>query len=273
MQAGEIAALVATAVAGTLVGGILVYVGVSYVLMRAHVDRRAALRHAAEALREIAWAGITQPLLPLFYLVGRRLARGDGVPVVMVHGYTQNRVDFLRLARDCARAGLGPIYGFNYPWFSTVHASAGRLARFCDDVRRETGATQVDLVAHSLGGLVAMEYLHDGGRAAVRRVVTIASPHAGVAWRGPIVGACGPQMRGGSTFLAERASRPVPIPCLSVYSTHDNVVHPPATSRLAARGARDHEVEHVGHLAILFDPRVSRAVAGFLNQPGELLGA
>ena len=272
MQAGEITAVVAVVVVALVTGGILVYVGVSYALMRPHVGRRTALRHAVEALREILWATLTQPLVPLFYLVGRRLARGGGVPVVMVHGYAQNRVDFLRLAWDCARAGLGPIYGFNYPWFSTVHANAERLARFCEGVRRETGAARVDIVAHSLGGLVAMEYLHAGGGDAVRRVVTIASPHAGVVWRGPIVGACGPQLRGGSSFLVERASRPVPVPCLSVYSTHDNVVHPPATSQLSGRGAQDHAVEHVGHLAILFDPRVSDAVAGFLNHPGELLG-
>lgn len=179
----------------------------------------------------------------------------------------QNRVDFLLLARACSKAGLGPVYGFNYPWFATVHGNAARLARFCDAVLRETGAGHVNLVAHSLGGLVAMEYLHDAGAGRVRRLVTIASPHAGIAWRGPIVGACGPQLREGCDFLVQRASRSVPVPCLSVYSTHDNVVHPPATSMLAGRGARDQAVEHLGHLAILFDPHVADIVVEFLAAP------
>ena len=65
----------------------------------------------------------------------------------------------------------------------------------------------------------------------------------------------------------ERASRAVPVPCLSIYSSHDNVVHPPATSMLATRGARDHAVAHVGHLAILFDPEVVRAVVDFVAAP------
>jgi triacylglycerol lipase len=284
----EIAAAVAAFAVAALATGILVYVGVSYAVMRAHVDRRTAARHAGEALREILWAALTQPLLPLFYVVGRKLAPGSGTPIVAVHGYMQNRVDFLRIARACARAGLGPVYGFNYPWFATVHANAARLARFCERVRVETGATRVDLVAHSLGGLVAMEYLHDGGHDRVRRLVTIASPHAGIAWRGPIPGAVGSQMRGGSPFFLERAGRAVPVPSLSVYSTHDNVVHPPATSTLVARGGRDHALDHVGHLAILFDERASRAVVDFLaadeavasgtsvaavEPVGELLGA
>lgn len=245
--------------------GILGYVAGSFVLMRAHTEPRPVGRALREALREILWAALTQPLLPLYYLVGRRLARGRGVPIVMVHGYSQNRVDFLRLARACARAGLGPVYGFNYPWFATVHGGAARLARFVAGVKRETGAARVDLVAHSLGGLVAVEYLRaHGGEAEVRRLVTIASPHAGVPWRGPILGACGPQMREGCAFLEEHARTPLGVPCLSVYSTHDNIVHPPRTSALAHRGAIDRAVEHVGHLAILFHPEVARATTEFL---------
>ena len=271
MARGSLLAYVAALGVLAVAVGILVYVGGSFALMGAHVDDRPRTRALVEALREMGWAALTQPLLPLFYFVGRRLARGTGTPIVVVHGYTQNRVDFLRIARACGRAGLGPVYGVNYPWFSSVHANALRLARFCDRVRRETGATRLDLVAHSLGGLVSMEYLHDAGPDGVRRLVTIASPHAGVAWKGPIVGASGPQMRHGSPFLVERASRAVPVPCLSIYSTHDNVVHPPATSMLAKRGARDHAVPHLGHLSILFDPEVARAVVDFLGAPEATL--
>ncbi len=98
----------------------------------------------------------------------------------------------------------------------------------------------------------------------MRRLVTIASPHAGVPWRGPFLGACGPQRREGCAVLEEHARTPLDVPCLSVYSTHDNVVHPPRTSALAHRGAVDRAVEHVSHLAILFDPEVARACCDFL---------
>jgi triacylglycerol lipase len=258
-------AMAASLAIALLASGIFVYVAATYVLMLAHVERRPVALAIREALREVVWVALTQPVLPLFYLFGRRLAPGLGTPVVVVHGYAQNRVDFLRIARACARSGLGPVYGFNYPWFASIHTSAERLARFVERVRQETGADQVDLVAHSLGGLVAMEYVHEVGPSRVRRIVTIACPHAGVAWRGPIVGSCGPQVRGGSGFLVQRARRVISVPCLNLYSTHDNVVHPPSTSPLARRGARDLAIPHVGHLAILFHPEVARAVVGFLR--------
>jgi pimeloyl-ACP methyl ester carboxylesterase len=267
-----VAALAILSVGASVAIGVVVYVAGSFAFMHRHVERRPASRLLREALRETAWAALTQPLLPLFYFVGRRLARGRGTPIVLVHGYTQNRVDFLRIARELRRADLGPVFGFNYPWFGRVHANAARLARFIERVREETGAGKVDLVAHSLGGLVSVEYLHVEGTDRVRRLVTIATPHAGVAWRGPIVGACGPQVRAGCAFLAERASRSLPVPCMSVYSTHDNVVHPPATSELAHRGGRDRIVPHVGHLSILFEPEVARAVVQFLGAAEQPAG-
>jgi pimeloyl-ACP methyl ester carboxylesterase len=255
------------AVVAALAVGIFVYVAGSFLLMRPHVAPRPERRALREALREAMWAWLTQPLLPLYYFVGRRLAPGTGTPVIAVHGYTQNRVDFLGLARACSRAGVGPVYGINYPWFATIHGNAARLSRFIARVVRETGAQRVDLVAHSLGGLVAMEYLHVAGSAHVRRIVTIASPHAGVPWQGPILGAAGDSMRAGSPFLVERSSKPVPVPCLSVYSTHDNIVHPPRTSELAHRGAQDRAFEHMGHLSILFEQDVLQAVVEFLRAP------
>jgi triacylglycerol lipase len=253
------------AVLAALAVGIFVYVAGSFVMMRAHVEARPGGRALREALREAKWAWLTQPLLPLYYFVGRRLAPGSGPPVVAVHGYTQNRVDFLGLARACKRASVGPLYGINYPWFGSIHGNARRLGRFIERVARETGARQVDLVAHSLGGLVAMEYLATTGGGRVRRIVTIASPHAGVPWRAPILGKAGDSMRAGSPFLVERSSQPVPVPCLSLYSTHDNIVHPPTTSELGHRGGQDRAFEHAGHLSILFDAGVLQAVVEFLH--------
>jgi triacylglycerol lipase len=81
-------------------------------------------------------------------------------------------------------SGRGTALRHQLPWFGSIHGNAGRLGRFIERVVRETGAPRVDLVAHSLGGLVAMEYLSTSSADRVRRVVTIASPHVGVAWRG-----------------------------------------------------------------------------------------
>jgi pimeloyl-ACP methyl ester carboxylesterase len=283
----EAAALAAAAFAFVLGGAIASYALGSFLLMGRHVGTRQLGRSLRALARELWIAGLTQPVLPLFYLVGYRMdalfarpagsgaapgraARGGEVPIVFVHGYMQNRVGFLGLARALLGRGAGPMFGFNYPWFGSIAGNAQRLERFVESICRETGATAVDLVCHSMGGLVAMEMMR--GEAArhalrVRRCVTIATPHAGVMWRGPLLGFGATSLRRGSALLAAHAGLRPPVPTLSVYSTHDNVVHPKESSSLALRGGRDVEIEGPAHLAILFAPEVAEHVAAFLVAP------
>lgn len=256
--------------------GVAIYVGVSYALMRSHAAERTSLAHAREAFRESFLAGLISPLLPLYYLVGHRMGgapwdetRDEApVPVVFVHGYMQNRVGFIGLARALRADGIGPLYGFNYPWFASIPSNASRLERFIAEVCAETKAEKVDVVCHSMGGLIGVEMLLRGSDR-VRRFVTIASPHAGVVWRGPLLGFGASSLRRGSKLLEGHAGAKLAIPTLSIFSTHDNVVHPKETSSLVMRGGRDFEIEGPGHFAILFSKEVARAVIDFLREPAS----
>ena len=254
--------------------GIGMYVLGSFLLMGRHVVARQRGASLREIIRELWTAAWTQPISPFFYLFGRRMARGKagGVPIVFVHGYMQNRVGFLSLARALARKGLGPMFGFNYPWFVSITSNAERLERFVESVCRETGSGAVDLVCHSMGGLIAMEMMSNEARREtlkVRRCVTIATPHAGVMWRGPLLGIGATSLRRGSKLLEAHAGVKLAVPCLSVFSSHDNVVHPKESSSLALRGGRDVEVEGLAHLAILFSPKVAEHVGAFLAEPDK----
>jgi pimeloyl-ACP methyl ester carboxylesterase len=272
------------AVGGTalVVGvGIVGYVLGSFLLMGRHVGARQRGASLRALVRELWIAFWTQPVLPLFYLFGHRMdsmfaQRGkeglakERVPIVFVHGYMQNRVGFVGLARSLARRGLGPMYGFNYPWFASIASNARRLDRFVARVCKESGSPAVDLVCHSMGGLVAMEMMRDEAKReklAVRRCVTIATPHAGVMWQGPLLGIGATSLRRGSKLLVAHAGTKLAVPCLSIYSSHDNVVHPKESSSLSIRGGRDVEVAGLAHLAILFAPEVADHVAAFLAEP------
>jgi len=259
-----------------------VYALGTFAVASSYAPKRSFGTSARALLREVIVTMFTQPLLLLFYFIGRRLdglvvcrtkalsETDAGVPIVFVHGYTQNRVDFLYLARALGRQGFGPLYAINYPWFASIPSNAKRLARFIDEVGAETGNPSVDLVCHSMGGLIALEMIRNQDKSAVkvRKCVTLATPHAGVAWRGQLLfGAGAKSLLRGSTLLATHAAMHLSVPCLSVYSTHDNLVHPKETSSLALRGGKDVEVADVAHLAILFSPCVAEHVGRFLREP------
>src|SRR3982751_5763644 len=72
-------------------------------------------------------------------------------PIIVLHGYAMNRANFFPLALRLARAGLGPIFGFEYWTLGRTASAARRLVWFVDEVRARTGAAGVDLIGHSMG--------------------------------------------------------------------------------------------------------------------------
>lgn len=60
---------------------------------------------------------------------------------------------------------VGAVYAFAYDWRLSATTNARLLDEFIDSIRAHHGANppQVDLVAHSAGGLIALAYLHLGG--------------------------------------------------------------------------------------------------------------
>jgi pimeloyl-ACP methyl ester carboxylesterase len=82
-----------------------------------------------------------------------------------------------------------PVFAFPYDWRMDVRATADKLAAFIDEVIARTKLLRhyagtedlkVDLVGHSMGGLVICEYLsRPGKRSGVGKVVTIGTPFGG----------------------------------------------------------------------------------------------
>jgi triacylglycerol esterase/lipase EstA (alpha/beta hydrolase family) len=212
---------------------------------------------------------LTQSILPLGWLFGARIRRGAAErPIVFVHGYTQNRTNFFWLARYLLRRGHGPFFGFDYQSLQPVQKSAQQLAAFVERVLEATSATEVDLVCHSLGGIVARSYVAQfDGQRVVRRVVTLGSPHRGIghAWLG--VGASMRDLHPPSGFIARLwdAGLPPQVAYHSIASSHDNIVFPFAVSSLGERGD-DVVVHRMGHFGILFSEEVAVHVHRALAQ-------
>jgi predicted alpha/beta hydrolase family esterase len=241
-----------------------VYVAVSYAQAFRYVPARPLARVLAAALRE-SWLVLwSQPLMPWFWAFGKNIGSGGGdVPVVLVHGYFQNRLDFLYLAARLRAAGCGPLFACNFFWPQSLVRSSADVLAFVAKVRARTGAPQIDILTHSSGGLFVLDMLADEPEI-IRRAALIAVPARGVPWRGPVIGTSGAQLLKGSRYQAGRPTRASGVPVLSIYSVHDNMVHPVETSHLDGETVTNVEVQEMGHLSMLFDREVADTVCGFL---------
>lgn len=140
-------------------------------------------------------------------------AAGGKDPVVIATGMTGGPIiePAYWVLRDRLRAAGYDTSIFTMPDYGMgdIHANAVRLAAFVDGVRARTGAAKVDLVGHSMGGLVSRDYVKNvGGASKVDSLIMLGTPNYGTAlaslgdFFGDCVGIVGcHQMAEGSDFL------------------------------------------------------------------------
>ena len=200
------------------------------------------------------------------WMGGDRLRSDAGrAPLLLIHGYGCSRAAWWWQRRRLEAAGWSVVTINLEPLYTSIDHYVEPLARRIDEVLAQSGAPQLILVGHSMGGLVARAYLRRYGAARVRLLVTLGTPHGGSELARFGVGESARQMRPGSAWLAALGAPPVET--LTIYSTHDNYVLPPANLELP--GARRCVLDRLGHLAMLFSPRVAQALRDGLASVDE----
>ncbi|MFJ1592013.1 lipase family alpha/beta hydrolase [Kitasatospora albolonga] len=204
------------------------------------------------------------------------LPRSPGAdrPVVLLHGFIDNRSVFVLLRRSLARHGRRHLASLNYsPLTRDLRTAAELLGRHVEEVCARTGQREVDIVGHSLGGLIARYYVQRlGGDHRVRTLVTLGTPHGGTAVApGAGVHPIVRQMRGGSTLI-EELRRPAPgcrTRFVSFWSELDQVMVPVETACVdhPDLDAVNVRVTGIGHLALPVHPAVATAVREALESP------
>ncbi|MFI8949291.1 lipase family alpha/beta hydrolase [Streptomyces sp. NPDC053750] len=201
-----------------------------------------------------------------------RLPARTSPPVVLLHGFIDNRSVFLLLRRSLAQHGRHQIESLNYsPLTCDIRTAAELLGRHIEEICERTGSERVDVVGHSLGGLIARYYVQRlGGDLRVRTLVTLGTPHTGtrvvpLANAHPIVR----QMRPGSAVL-EELNRPAPgcrTQFVSFWSDLDRVMDPLETACLDHPDltVQNVRVSGIGHLALPVHPAVATGIRQALD--------
>ncbi len=188
--------------------------------------------------------------------------------VVFVHGLGANRASLYPLQAYLGWRGYRRQYNVSYLTAGSIEACALKLKRRIDE---DVKGGRIDLVCHSMGGLVARFYLQqlDGARR-VDRVVTLATPHLGTYATAWIPMALVRQMAPTSPFIEHINSLPAPsdVTFTSIGAGVDLLVLPPDNAR-APFGSYLH-FDDLGHTALMLSPAVLKAVHEALGPCEEL---
>ncbi len=184
-------------------------------------------------------------------------------PVIVIHGYAMNRANFLPLAFRLARAGLGPIVGFEYWTLGRCAAAAKQLAWFVEHVQSVTGSPQVDIIGHSMGGVVGRYYVQLlGGDGGVANLITIGSPHLGTDLSRMGIGAPTRELLFGSKLIQQLNEAPPPNDTrVTLIRSHADCLVPASSQVKINLPRAEHIVyDDLGHVSLLGSRRVARDI-------------
>ena len=231
----------------------------------ASTESAAAMLPVGLMLREFASLLFTLWLRPSGWLPPR-ITPGDSAkpPVLLLHGLFQNRSCLLRLQWHLHRAGYRAM-SINTPPWQTLEELTSRVGKGIEQLRTATGADQIYLVGHSMGGILARSYLQRHGAEGIAGCITLGAPHTGSELAVFAVSMLGRALLPGSPMLEglNAAPRPVGISLTAIYSTDDNIIVPSANARL--EGATNIELSGMGHTAMLFSQQVAETVLDALE--------
>ena len=173
----------------------------------------------------------------------RPVAQERPGPVLLVPGYGGSTASLQALAdRLTAEGRDATVVAVPGNGTGDLRDSADALDRAAEAALERTGASSVDVVGYSAGGVIARIWAADGGAEVARRVVTLGSPHHGTTLA-DLAGDVAPdrcpigcqQLTTGSPLLFQlnAGDETPPGPSwISIWTTQDETVTPPDSARL-----------------------------------------
>ncbi len=185
-------------------------------------------------------------------------------PVLLIHGFMGTRGSMYVLEQRLIRDGFNVI-SFNLGMINVrdIRSSALLIHRKVLAVLEQTKQPRIDIIGHSMGGLIGLYYIKRlGGYQHVRRLVQLGTPNhgtwtalLGVAMLG-ILSSSSWQLLPGSPFLTELHRDPLPqqVEFCSIAAERDWVC-PPAATKL--EGAHSVTLP-LGHSSLVMSEEVYR---------------
>ncbi|MGA6167666.1 esterase/lipase family protein [Amycolatopsis magusensis] len=160
------------------------------------------------------------------------------------------------------------LFAYEYNSYGNNVQNAQGLATYVNQVKSQTGASQVSIVNHSMGGLVSQYYLKVlGGNPNVTHLASIAGANHGTTFAGAcLIYVTCQQMYPGSSFIGQLTSgdeTPGSTKYATWYSACDGIILPYTSTRLS--GATNNNVACQTHIGFLADLSVLNSIANFMK--------
>ncbi|MDX6345542.1 MAG: hypothetical protein QOF84_332 [Streptomyces sp.] len=191
-------------------------------------------------------------------------------PIIFVHGLSSDSSSWDDWVADFKADGYtaSELDAWSYDWTQSNITTASQLATEVKRVLAATGASKVDIVAHSMGPLSARYYLKNlGGTSYVDDFVSVAGVNHGTtvaSWCSWLYTSCA-QMYTGSSFLTSLNSgdeTPGSVSYASYWSNCDDAVLPNSSALLS--GATNVEAGCISHTDMNNDYGVYQQVRDFI---------
>ncbi|NVB82060.1 MAG: alpha/beta fold hydrolase [Kofleriaceae bacterium] len=214
---------------------------------------------------------------------GNRLRRRDAFselspespPVLIIHGFLGTRGSMYILERRLVADGFVCV-SFNLGTLNVrdIRRSAFLIHRKIERILAQTPSQKIDIIGHSMGGLIGLYYVKKlGGHARVRKLIMLGTPVrgtwaalAGVMTLG-LWSTSSWQLLPRSRFLDELAQGPIPdgVEVSTIAAARDWVV-PLQTTRMTGATAM---TVPLGHSSLVVSEEVYRRVVNTLRPPHE----